>query len=187
VNLSAKQIAILAMGAGWSPRLAVTATAIALAESSGNPNAVNSASGAAGLWQIYPGSQALLDPEANARAAYNRYQSQGWGAWSAYNSKAYLTYMPAAWAAVRSVTAQVGQVATTPGTYGNTATAPVSFVGDIARDLATFFSFLTSGSTWIRVGEALGGAVLLLFALYLLFSQTQVGKDVRSVATKGAA
>lgn len=57
--------------AGGSPAAAPMASAVALAESSGNPNAY-SRTGDVGLWQInaaaHPG-QATTDPLANARAA----------------------------------------------------------------------------------------------------------------------
>lgn len=71
--------------AGGPPGVANLMAAIALAESSGNPNAHNP-SGATGLWQIlgnpFPGN--AYDPITNARMAVSKYRSQGLGAWEAY-------------------------------------------------------------------------------------------------------
>jgi hypothetical protein len=162
------------------------AVAVALAESGGDSQAVNSSSGATGLWQGYPGSEALLDPERNAQMAWTKYIGAGYSfsPWSAFNSRAYITKLPAAALAVRST--HRDRPAFTGGGTGFVHDV-IAFTGDIGHDLAAFFGFITSGSTWLRLGEVLGGAVLLLLALYLLISKTSVGKDLKSVATKGAA
>ena len=92
-TLTVVQITELARGVGFrddrpsadrypgrpSSELAV-AVAIALAESSGR-TAARGPKGPRGypigLWQIYPGTDALLDPAANARAAWAKYTSNG--------------------------------------------------------------------------------------------------------------
>lgn len=53
-------------------------------ESGGNPNAINSSSGACGLTQLYPcyGGSAWLDPMTNLRLAYQKYQASGLSPWS---------------------------------------------------------------------------------------------------------
>lgn len=87
--LTPAQIYALARAAGFPPVVAVTMTAIALRESSGNPNAfnANAATGdrSYGLWQInmFQGlaaerlklfglahAEQLLDPATNAHAAF---------------------------------------------------------------------------------------------------------------------
>ncbi|HEY8623038.1 MAG TPA: transglycosylase SLT domain-containing protein [Casimicrobiaceae bacterium] len=87
--LTAAQIYTLARAAGFPPVVAVTMTAIALRESSGNPNAFNgdaqTGDRSYGLWQInmagtlsVPRMKAfginaenkLLDPATNAHAAF---------------------------------------------------------------------------------------------------------------------
>lgn len=66
------------------------ALCVMLHESGGNPNARNSSSGAAGLFQVMPmwfnhfGGNAY-DPENNVRVASLVLAEQGWSAWSAYN------------------------------------------------------------------------------------------------------
>jgi soluble lytic murein transglycosylase-like protein len=80
--LSAEEVASYARGAGFPESVIETMVAIAYRESRFNPNAVNSSSGACGLWQIYPcpGSEAL-DPARNAALAYSKYQSSGLSPW----------------------------------------------------------------------------------------------------------
>jgi len=97
--VNASQIAAYAANAGFSGADLVTAVAIALAESSGNPNAIGDVNlgGSIGLWQIYlpdhpeysaPG---LFDPQANADAAFAIYQAAGnsFSPWTTFKTGAY--------------------------------------------------------------------------------------------------
>jgi hypothetical protein len=104
MNLSAPQIAQYAAAAGF-PDVA-TATAIALAESSGDPNAVNP-EGSYGLWQIYVPAHPeyaganLFDPQTNANAAFDIYSaSGGFTPWTTYKTGAYLKYLGTAQASL---------------------------------------------------------------------------------------
>ena len=107
MTLAIPQLAALASGAGFSGADLVTAVAIALAESGGNPQAYNPerAAGAAqgagsfGLWQIYLQAHPefsgvnLFDPQTNANEAYAVYsQAGGFSPWSTFKSGAYLAY-----------------------------------------------------------------------------------------------
>lgn len=96
-KLSPTQIYQLAIQAGWSGADAVTATALALAESGGQTNVINGI-GATGLWQIYNGvypsdsiAQQYSDPLTNARAAYAKWAASkntscgGWWPWASYD------------------------------------------------------------------------------------------------------
>lgn len=97
--LSETQIYAAARAAGFSPSESVIATAIAMAESGGNPAATHHNTNGStdyGLWQINSVHSDLLsggakwqDPATNARMARSVYLSQGWHAWSTYNSGAY--------------------------------------------------------------------------------------------------
>ncbi len=106
--LTPQQIAGYAAAAGFSGADLVTAVAIALAESGGNPSAYNpetaagtpQGQGSYGLWQIYlyahPEYQGvnLFDPATNAGAAYAVYLGAGgFSPWSTYNSGAYQAYL----------------------------------------------------------------------------------------------
>jgi len=95
--LTASQIYNLAVEAGFKGQDAVNATAVALAESSGNTSVVNSI-GAMGLMQIYDGSYpsasriaAMSDPLSNMKAAYAKFAASqqtscgGWWPWASYN------------------------------------------------------------------------------------------------------
>lgn len=102
------QIYQQALAAGWNAQQAVVMTAIALAESSGNPGAVSkpNKNGTVdrGLFQINsvhsqydPGK--LLDPAYNAKAAYEVAGGKDFTRWSTYNSGAYKKYLGEAQAA----------------------------------------------------------------------------------------
>lgn len=105
--LTPAQIAAYASAAGFTGSALDTATAIALAESSGNPYVVGDTSitpgGSVGLWQInlaaHPEYSAadLLDPQANANAAYAVYQQAGgtFSPWTTFNTGAYAANLPA--------------------------------------------------------------------------------------------
>jgi hypothetical protein len=123
-TLTPAAIATLALEHGCSPGDAVTATAIAMAESGGSPGAQGDIGlmtqvwdWSAGLWQIRGlrasrGTGALRDSVANQDAAKNAAAmyviSSGcanWGPWSTYNNGAYQQFLGIATQAVRYVLA----------------------------------------------------------------------------------
>jgi len=103
-SLSISAITQAAANAGFTGADLSTAVAIALAESSGNPSIIGDQGNSFGLWQInvpsHPSlaSANLLDPQANADAAFAIYQAAGnsFQPWTTYNSGAYQQYMGAA-------------------------------------------------------------------------------------------
>lgn len=117
MTLELEELVRLNLQAGFGPEAAAIGAAIEQAESSGNPQAVNPASGAAGLWQFMRETWAGLirqglasgspfDPLAAARAAFNL--SRGgtdWSDWEAYTSGAYRRYLAEAQAIVGRVAA----------------------------------------------------------------------------------
>ena len=94
----------MAVKAGFAGMAANIAAAIALAESSGNPDAIGDLSlgVSVGLWQInlkaHPNFTrfGLLKPQNNANAAFEVYRDakNSFSPWSTYNSGAYLKHMP---------------------------------------------------------------------------------------------
>jgi len=95
------QLETLWINAGGSKVLAPLMAAIALAESGGNPGALNTTDNngtqtSVGLWQVsngthnYPAS--WTTPQGNAAEAVAKYKSQGLGAWGTYTSGAYQQY-----------------------------------------------------------------------------------------------
>jgi len=107
-NLTPQQISQVAQNAGFRDEDLVTAVAVALAESSGNPGAVGDQSitpgGSVGLWQInlkwHPEytAESLKDPQVNANAAFAIYSAAGdsFTPWSTFKTGAYLAHMSAA-------------------------------------------------------------------------------------------
>lgn len=107
---SYSELVTLAENAGFSGNDAQTAAAIALAESSGNPNAYNPEAaanapqglGSYGLWQIYLNAhpefngQNLYDPNINASAARSVWKDAGnsFSPWSTFKSNAYAKFIP---------------------------------------------------------------------------------------------
>lgn len=87
-DLSNHQILDLAYQAGWrKPGDLEKALAVALAESSGNPNAVSRTGCCHGIWQINTNSTTktaseLKDPKTNAQEAFRLWSSRGWGPWN---------------------------------------------------------------------------------------------------------
>jgi hypothetical protein len=101
--IAPRQIWDMARQAGATPQEATTLTAIAQAESGGNPNQVNPNDNGGkqtswGMFQISDGThnepKGWRDPMTNVRMAIQKLRSQGFGAWGTYNSGAYLQFMP---------------------------------------------------------------------------------------------
>lgn len=100
-----------ALRAGWTGDDAVTAVAVAGAESGWRHDAANDSSTARGMWQTmmsyhrpkYHGA-AWEDPYANARVAHQIWRDAGgWSPWTVYTSGAYRSKLGAARAAVANV------------------------------------------------------------------------------------
>jgi len=105
-------IAGYARNAGFTGLDLVTAVAVALAESGGDPNAYNpetaagapEGKGSYGLWQIYLNAHPeyegvnLYDPQTNANAAFAIYRASGntFRAWSTFKNGAYVAQLEAA-------------------------------------------------------------------------------------------
>lgn len=141
-TLSDAQIYAAAKAAGFTSAQAVIATAIAKAESSGNPAATHHNTNGTtdyGLWQInsvhanlFAGGANWADPVTNARMAHSVFQSQGWRAWSTYNSGAYLTRMDSSVTGTNApvpTASNVGFWDTTKHAAGNVAGALGSVIG----------------------------------------------------------
>jgi hypothetical protein len=142
-SLNAQQIATLLQKKGVAAEKIPTMTAIALAESSGRPQAFNPTGldKSYGLFQInmYGGlgparmkqfglkdEKDLFNPEVNVGAAKKISESQGLGAWSAYTSGAYKRFLTESQKATQALgQAKPNQIAAQspqalPGQKGNT-------------------------------------------------------------------
>lgn len=165
--LSAQQIYSLARAAGFDADAAEAMTAIALAESGGNPAITNMKppDGSYGLWQINmygslgPSRRAqfglasnddLKDPATNARAAYWIWLHQGYAAWGAYTNGSYRRFLSQAAQARADVE---GAVQPSP--------LPAALVPDDVASLLDL-SGLTPETTYLLLGGAALVALLLL-------------------------
>ena len=105
-NYSFRQLEGLWEQAGGPHPVAPVAAAIALAESSGNPNAINATDNNGtqtswGLWQISDGTHRMpvpniLNPQVNAKQAVAKYRGAGgsFKPWGTFNTGAYLKFLP---------------------------------------------------------------------------------------------
>lgn len=106
--MTISEIKTVAENAGFTGDDLVTAVAVALAESGGNPQAhgdtsLGSGTGSFGLWQIYsdahpeygPDFTALYDPQTNADAAYAIYSAAGgkFTPWTTFKTGSYQGFL----------------------------------------------------------------------------------------------
>jgi hypothetical protein len=191
-NLSGPQLTQLALQAGFPPADAQTASAVALAESSGNPNALNP-SGASGLWQILRSAHSELfqqyiwnDPAQNAKMAFIVWQQAGnsFKPWTTYTSGKYRMYLGQTGAANGSgVLAGAGA----GGALGDPTAAAQASNATGAQDAATFIDQASDPVFWTRVAMFLAGVFLCGAALHGLLYNTSVYKSIASKATSALA
>lgn len=119
--LSMSDIGTYAQNAGFAGDDLVTAVAVALAESGGNPNAlgdtnIGSGTGSFGLWQINadahpeygPNFSQLYDPQTNANAAYAIYSAAGdsFSSWTTFKTGSYAGFVSSVEAAIADLLTQ---------------------------------------------------------------------------------
>lgn len=142
--------------AGWTGDDAITAFAVARAESGGRPAAVNdknsNGSSDYGLFQINSIHTQLLasgnkfDANDNARMAMQVWKEAGnkWTPWSVYNSRSYVMFTPQAKAAA--------------GSTANIVNASSTSSSDESSSLTN----ITDPAMWLRIGYFVAGAALIL-------------------------
>ena len=184
--------------AGFSAAESVTATAISLAEDSSRMlHATNHNSDGStdfGPWQI---NSVHLTPQFvstygnvfnlqdNARMAYAVYQSQGWHAWSTYNSGAYRAHLKAANMAKKKnagVSFGSGLVGAITNPWGeinaavNGGKVPSGFHPFAGLDaIGNLANHLTDSGLWKRIGIGVLAAFLVLIGiLFMLESNKSV-------------
>ncbi len=168
MGYSFAQLEQLWTNAGGSPSLAPTMAAVALAESGGNPNALNdnpsTGDYSVGLWQInYFGNlapsrtqsygspqQLLADPQAQARAAVALAgNGGGLGNWSTYSSGAYQKYLAGGGSSSSSSSASDASLSTgsiswwDPLTWGS----GVDAIGNFLKAI----SWIVQPTSWLRI------------------------------------
>lgn len=161
---------------------ALTAFAVALAESSGDASAIHQGNRDGtndyGLFQINSVHAALLtsgnwqDPQTNAHMAYTLYTAAGnkFSPWSTFNNASYARFLARAQAAAKSGGAPVP---------AGSATAPAAAAAD---PNASAVATATSAGTWQRIGMFLAGGALMLIFMVSVIKNTSVGKAVGHMA-----
>jgi len=186
------QAASAASAAGFPAAIVPVMVAIAMAESSLNPNATHSNSNGStdyGLWQINTINRDALalgdwrDPATNARMAYMIYQRQGLKAWTVYNTGAYQSKMP-------KVTADIGAVFT-PGLD------PISKLPDVQKAAGVSGAAIADAMPWFlrpdvltRAAWFLVGVILIIAGMVIVFrrqaaSAVSTGANLAAGAATG--
>jgi len=173
-------------------------------------NVKTSSTGAMGPFQFEPATarqygypltnNPTLDQFGQQADAWGRYlvannpsnSANGWapamrGGYTEAQAEATITHMPAALkAAIGS--AVLGASGSTPGvtpgpdTPQGIASAALDPLSKIADALSTVANLVTSGSTWLRLGEALAAVILIAFGLHALIGgSSSVGQQAKTV------
>lgn len=193
------QIYALARQAGLPDARAVTAAAIAMAESGGNPNAHNATppDDSYGLWQINmlgslgPARRAvyrlsantdLYDPATNARvmSAISK-QGQDFGPWSTYTSGAYKKFT----GGVTDKSAAAGGGSVLGGLVDDVKSV-ATFQYRLSDSLVRTVKWVTTQKNWLRVGYVVVGGTAVLAGTLAVIQSTKAGQAAVST-TKAAA
>lgn len=178
MGLTFQQLEDVWMANGGSASYAPLMAAIAMAESGGNPTALNptdnhGTQSSYGLWQISTGTHTApnpnwADPNVNAQLAMGKLQSQGLGAWGAYSSGAYKRFLPSPLTGVAgSGQYALGGSEVAPGQFGQSPTGSQSTAqeGDWQLNAGLFHIGIPRSMFRKSVGAVVlvgGGAVMLL-------------------------
>lgn len=186
--LTAGQVAWAAQQGGFSGQQIPLFTAIAAGESSWDTTARGHyvENGVThyvyGLWQISDVHKELMqqydwtNPVDNARMAKKIYDTQGLRAWEVYTNGSYLQDYGKGLAGAANPTPIEGNV----GGGGVAQATQAGFVDDTITGVGTFFDKIQSGWFWLRVGEIVGGVVLLVVGLSMM-----LGGGLGKKLTKG--
>lgn len=181
------------------------AGAIAMAESSGNPNAHNRIppDDSYGLWQInmygsmgperrerfgLASNEALFDPATNARVMFAiSGGGTNWRPWSTFGGARYLLYYPAAQAAAPGVIAAKGGQAVAGGVE-EAVTAPIDAAATAAQGVLKVGTWISDRNNWIRVAKVGIGVGLILGGIIVAARPLEAaGKVVQAAVPVGKA
>jgi hypothetical protein len=204
-------VVTVARNAGFTGVHLVEAVSVALAESTGDASEItHDSNGTAdyGLWQInsvhteYNTSQ-LLDPAYNAAAAFKL--SKGgtdWSAWTTFHNQRAQAEIPAAVALINKSGSgdnlSVGKGGTTvtgagfdwnpfnwPGDVAGGVGGVIGGTTDALGGISSAVNRLLSPTFWLRVGEWIAGAALVVLGLVLVFKRDIV-QDAKGIAKVAA-
>ena len=196
--------------AGGAKNLAPLMAAIALAESSGrpdalNPNDNNGTQSSFGLWQLsngthQPPSPNWADPLENAKLAVAKYKSQGIGAWGTYTSGVYKRFLkghvPAnlnvkGGGGGTSLGSVIGDIISGfeggPGLAAQKVPSTPAALTGIAAGIGKFaqaIDWFFTPNHWIRIFAGIGGGISVIAGAWAL---THVGGDPGASLPVGVA
>jgi hypothetical protein len=187
MTLSDKELAGVAVAAGFTGQNVTIAVAVALAESGGNPNATHTNTNGStdyGLWQINSVHKDLLqksnwrDPVTNGRMAHSVWSQAGgkWTPWATYNHGTYRLFL------ARATAASGAPVA--PG--ASSGSTPVEATGAPGTNLGDAVAKLQDVSGWYRVLFVVVGGVLLLWTIAKLTGNNQLSPLSKGLIKAGA-
>lgn len=202
-QLSPGQIAAVVKEAGWPTAEIPLAVAIVLGESSGKTDSRGDVSlmggdwgPSIGLFQIRSKNSergkgttrdelANLDPVTNARHALQIRRTQGFGAWTVFNTKAYLQYMAKGLAGAANPGSLTGLLPDLPN--------PLSGTADALNTIRNAAKMLTDGTLFLRGLMIFGGFYLMFLGVLVAFfgssagdTTVKAGKTVAKVVAAAA-
>lgn len=187
--LSAVNLAVSVVKAGWRGTDATIATAVALGWSGGVTTRRD------GLWGL-PGTNNAATADEQAVAAHAVWAANGWGPFPSHRNKAYLLAMPAASVAVTG--APVKAIIDDPTIVDNAATNIQGAIAEAAKNLpgedllATLKSavapiykagaWLGNQHNWLRIAYVAFGGALVVGSLVMLAAPMGIGQVAGKVA-----
>ncbi len=181
---SASQIYALARSVGWNQAQAITATAIALAESRGNSLAKSPADDR-GLWQINAAAHPSVsdscayNPICNAKAAFAISSGgKNWNPWVTYQKGIYKQFLPLA----QKASGQHGSPP--PSTSTQSSNGDTQWYQQIDTSITSYAQKMV---VLMLCAALVGGGAYLLFSKQInsaVKSGARIGEDI---ATDGAA
>jgi hypothetical protein len=206
--MNVAEVAAVAYAAGIRDKTDLaTATAIAMAESGGNPRAYNGRGRdqSYGLWQInmkpsevgdrktllgITSNEQLFDPATNARAMYViSGGGKNWRPWTTWKGARYYLFLPLATAVVPGIIAGQG-VAAAAGNVVEGAREAVDAAEAGVGQVIKAGKWLSDRNNMFRVAKAVVGGAMLVGAVVLVTRpavETVTGTAIKTVAPIGKA
>ena len=118
------------------------------------------------------------DPVANARMAHTLWSKSGWRPWVAYTNGSYMRFIVRADRAVNN-----------PNPLPNNIdpNAPKPTAPDAGGDVLSFIDLISDGRTWQRIGMAVIGAVILIYAAAKMTGDNKLGGVAKGAINVGAS
>lgn len=201
--MSQSDIYNLAKSAGLTDDRAKVATAVAMAESSGDPNAHNTKppDDSYGLWQInmlgslgparrkqlgLNADSDLFNPQTNAKAmAVISANGGNFNPWSTYTNGSYQKFMGSDVKDDPSWLDRLGGVVD-PFGLSRGVIGGVNKIDDVVEFVARTAAWTSNPRNWVRIVYVAGGSLVVLVGLLAILEQTSAGKTVTKLATTAA-